>query len=163
MKNVVILSISLLLLSACSRSFDGSYNPPLLYKIDIQQGNVIEQKMLDKLKPGMDKNQVKFIMGTPVLIDPFHNERWEYIYSFQKGGGVREQRHITLHFKEEKLSFISGDIEVSNLPRAEKEIISEDEAVIVPKSATKKEEKGFFGKRRVFLESCGIKLLPTNI
>ena len=146
MKNVVILSISLLLLSACSRSFDGSYNPPLLYKIDIQQGNVIEQKMLDKLKPGMDKNQVKFIMGTPVLIDPFHNERWEYIYSFQKGGGVREQRHITLHFKEEKLSFISGDIEVSNLPRAEKEIISEDEAVIVPKSATKKEEKGFFGK-----------------
>ena len=146
MKNLVILSISLILLTACSRSFDGSYNPPLLYKIDIQQGNVIEQEMLDKLRPGMDKNQVKFIMGTPVLIDPFHNERWEYIYSFQKGGRVREQRHITLHFEDDKLAFISGDVEVSNIPRAEKEIITEEQAVVVPESSRKKEEKGFFGK-----------------
>jgi outer membrane protein assembly factor BamE len=145
MKKLVVLCISLIFLGACSRSFDGGYNVPLLYKIDIQQGNVIEQKMLDKLKPGMDKNQVKFIMGTPVLIDPFHNERWEYIYSFQKGGGVREQRHITLHFEEDKLAYISGDIEVSNVPRpSESEIITEEDAVIVPKS--EKKEKGFFGR-----------------
>ena len=61
----------MILLAACSRSFDGGYNVPLLYKIDIQQGNVIEQDMINKLKPGMDKNQVKFIMGTPVIVDPF--------------------------------------------------------------------------------------------
>lgn len=116
----------------------------MLYKVDIQQGNVIEQKMLDRLKPGMDKNQVIFIMGTPVLVDPFHNNRWEYIYSFQKGGGVREQRHITLHFEEEKLTHVSGDIEVNHVPRDENKIITEEEAVVVPQS--KKEEKGFFGK-----------------
>lgn len=144
MKKLVIFCISLIFLNACSRSFDGGYNIPLLYKIDIQQGNVIEQKMLDRLKLGMDKNQVQFIMGTPVLIDPFHNERWEYIYSFQEGGGVREQRHITLHFEEDKLSHITGDIETSSGPRSETNTITEEEAVIVPES--KNEEKGFFGR-----------------
>ena len=69
--------------------------------------------------------QVKFIMGTPILIDPFHNERWEYIYSFQEGGTVREQRHITLHFENDKLAYISGDIEISNIPRQEHKIITE--------------------------------------
>ena len=112
--------------------------------MDIQQGNVIDQEMLNQLKPGMDKKQVKFIMGTPVLIDPFHNERWEYIYSFQEGGTVREQRHITLHFENDKLAYISGDIEISNIPRQENKIITEENAIIVPKSD--KEEKGFFGR-----------------
>jgi outer membrane protein assembly factor BamE len=144
MKNIIIFYLSLIFLAACSRSFDGGYNLPLLYKIDIQQGNVVEQDMINKLKPGMNKNQVKFIMGTPVLIDPFHNERWEYIFSFQEGGGVRKQRHITLHFEDDKLTHVSGDIEASNTPRIENEIVTEDEAILVPKST--KEEKGFFGK-----------------
>ena len=140
----ILIFISLCLLCACSRSYDGGFNAPLLYKIDIQQGNVVDQEMLDQLKPGMDKKQVKFIMGTPVLIDPFHNERWEYIYSFQEGGTVREQRHITLHFENDKLAYISGDIEISNIPRQEYKIITEENAIIVPKSD--KEEKGFFGR-----------------
>lgn len=145
MKKLVLVCISLILLSACTRSFDGGYNMPLLYKIDIQQGNVIEQDMIDKLKPGMDKNQVKFIMGTPVIVDPFHNERWEYIFSMQKGGGVRKQRHITLHFDEdEKLTHVSGDVEVSNVPRVENDIVTEKEAIVVPK--VEKKEKGFFGR-----------------
>ena len=147
MKNLFILGISLLLLTACTRGFDGSLNPPLLYKIDIQQGNVINQEMISKLKPGMDKNQVKFILGTPVIIDPFHSERWEYIYSFQKGGGVREQRHITVHFDDDKLSYLSGDIEVSDVPVVQSNIVTEEEAIVVPDDARKKkEEKGFFGK-----------------
>ena len=146
MKKLALLCIPLILLGACSRSFDGGYNVPLLYKIDIQQGNVIEQEMLNKLKPGMDKNQVKFIMGTPVIIDPFHNDRWEYVFSMQKAGGVREQRHITLHFDEdEKLTHVSGDVEVSSTPIAENDIVTEDEAVSVPEGSYK-EEKGFFGK-----------------
>ena len=140
----ILIFISLCLLCACSRSYDGGFNAPLLYKIDIQQGNVVDQEMLDQLKPGMDKKQVKFIMGTPVLIDPFHNERWEYIYSFQEGGTVREQRHITLHFENDKLAYISGDVEISNIPRQENKIITEENAIIVPKSD--KEEKGFFGR-----------------
>ena len=78
MKHSLAILIFLLTTTACSRSFDGGYNLPLLYKIDIQQGNVIEQEMLDKLQPGMDKDQVQFIMGTPVIVDPFHKDRWEY-------------------------------------------------------------------------------------
>ena len=144
MMRFILIFISLCLLCACSRSYDGGFNVPLLHKIDIQQGNVVDQEMLDQLKPGMDKKQVKFIMGTPVLIDPFHNERWEYIYSFQEGGTVREQRHITLHFENDKLAFISGDIEISNIPRQEYKTITEENAIIVPISD--KEEKGFFGR-----------------
>ncbi|MEM7026964.1 MAG: outer membrane protein assembly factor BamE [Pseudomonadota bacterium] len=143
MKNLLPLILLFILLSACSRSFDGGYNVPLLYKIDVQQGNVIEQEMLDKLRPGMDKQQVQFIMGTPVIVDPFHSERWEYIYSYQKGGGVREQRHVTLHFVDEKLSHISGDIEVSTLPRTENDIVT-DETFVVPEK--EKKEEGFFGR-----------------
>ncbi|HIF50510.1 MAG TPA: outer membrane protein assembly factor BamE [Thiotrichaceae bacterium] len=143
MKNIFLICISLILLAACSRSFDGGYNLPLLYKIDVQQGNVITQDMLNKLRPGMNPNQVKFIMGTPVIVDPFHNERWEYIYSFQEGGGVREQRHVTIHFEDEKLTHVSGDIKVSHLPRVENAIVTEEEAIIVPPS---EEEKGFFGR-----------------
>jgi outer membrane protein assembly factor BamE len=144
MVKFILISFFLCLLCACSRSYDGGFNAPLLHKIDIQQGNVIDQKMLNRLKPGMDKKQVKFIMGTPVLIDPFHSERWEYIYSFQKGGTVREQRHITLHFENDKLAFISGDIEISNIAKQENEIITEEKTIIVPESDTKK--KGFFGR-----------------
>ena len=140
----ILIFISLCLLCACSRSYDGGFNAPLLHKIDIQQGNVVDQKMLDQLKSGMNKKQVKFIMGTPVLIDPFHNERWEYIYSFQQGGTVREHRHITLHFENDKLAYISGDIEISNIPRQEYKIITDESAIIVPISD--KEEKGFFGR-----------------
>jgi outer membrane protein assembly factor BamE len=143
MKKLVLFCISLVFLGACSRGFDGSYNTPLLYKVDIQQGNVIEQDMLDRLKPGMDKNQVKYIMGTPVLIDPFHNNRWEYIYSFQVGGGIREQRHITLHFEDDKLNRVTGDIIPADGTRNANEIV-EAEAVVVPNS--KKQEKGFFGR-----------------
>ena len=143
MMRFILIFIALCLLCACSRSYDGGFNAPLLHKIDIQQGNVIDQEMLDQLKPRMNKKQVKFIMGTPVLIDPFHNERWEYIYSFQEGGTVREQRHITLHFENDKLAFISGDIEISNIPKQEYKIITEENAIIVPISD--KKEKGFFG------------------
>ena len=132
------------LICGCSRGYDGGFNAPLLHKIDIQQGNVINQEMLNKLAPGMNKKQVKYIMGTPVIIDPFHNERWEYIYSFQEGGKVRKQRHITLHFENGKLAHISGDIEVSNIPRRKEEIVTEDNAIIVPES--EQEQKGFFSR-----------------
>ena len=140
----ILIAFFLCLLYGCSRSHDGGFNAPLLYKIDIQQGNVINQEMLNKLEPGMDKKRVKFIMGTPVIIDPFHNERWEYIYSFQEGGKVREQRHITLQFEDNKLAYISGDIEVSNISKRKDEIITEENAISVPKSD--EEEKGFFGR-----------------
>ena len=66
--------------------------------------------MIDKLKPGMEKNQVRAIMGTPALADPFHPDRWEYIYTFTKGAEQRQQRRVTIYFEDEKLTYVEGDI-----------------------------------------------------
>ena len=52
------------------------------YKIDVQQGNYVTQDMVEKLKPGMTRSQVKFLLGTPLVVDPFRNDRWDYVYLY---------------------------------------------------------------------------------
>lgn len=120
-------------LIACTSVEQGYVKPPLVYRIDIQQGNEITQAMLNKLRVGMDERQVKFIMGTPLLIDPFHPDRWEYLYFNQEGGDDAESRHISLYFKDKKLSHIKGDVKVSFLPIQDDEKNTE-KSVNVPKS-----------------------------
>lgn len=88
---------------------DGTIKLPLVYRIDIDQGNTIKQSMIDKLEAGMNKEKVNFIMGTPLLVDPFHSNRWDYIHSIEPNSGERSQRRITLYFKDDKLSHITGD------------------------------------------------------
>jgi outer membrane protein assembly factor BamE len=127
-----------LLLSACS--YNGSVNLPGVYRIDIQQGNVLEQPMLDKLKAGMDKNLVEFILGTPALIDPFHTEQWEYFFSMAEEGDVPQQRHLRVHFVDNKLSYISGNVVVSN--RDMTDSILQSRTVDVP--ADRRRNEGFF-------------------
>jgi outer membrane protein assembly factor BamE len=102
------LLLLIVLLAGCSRmpSFPG-LGP---HKIDIQQGNYVTQDMVAKLKPGMTRNQVKFALGTPLVADPFHNDRWDYVYVMQKKGRVVEQRRIVVVFKEDKLERIDGDV-----------------------------------------------------
>jgi len=80
------------------------------HKIDIQQGNYVTQEMVSKLKPGMSKSQVRFALGTPLVTDPFHADRWDYVYVQQKRGRIVEQRHIAVIFKDEKLVRIDGDV-----------------------------------------------------
>ena len=80
------------------------------YKVDIQQGNYVTQDMVEKLKPGMTKSQVRFALGTPLVTDPFHNDRWDYVYVLQQKGRVTEQRHIIVVFSEDKLLRIDGDV-----------------------------------------------------
>jgi outer membrane protein assembly factor BamE len=89
---------------------------PGVHKIDIQQGNVITQEMVDKLKPGMTKNQVKFVLGTPAIADAFHQNRWDYVYSLQPGGGERQQQRLTLFFDDDKLTRIEGDVKPAAAP-----------------------------------------------
>lgn len=79
------------------------------HKIDIQQGNVITQEMIDKLQPGMTRNQVRFILGTPLLVDPFRTDRWDYVYSMKKGGEVIEQRQLKVFFADDKMVRVEGD------------------------------------------------------
>jgi outer membrane protein assembly factor BamE len=99
-------------LCSCAR-YDADYKLPGVYRLNIQQGNVLEQEMLDKLRPGMNKNQVRFIMGTPAINDPFHSERWDYIYTRSVNGGQRRQVHLTMYFEDEKLAYLEGDVVAS--------------------------------------------------
>lgn len=131
---IIILASATLVLSACS-----SLSVPGAHKIDIQQGNVVTQDMIDKLKPGMDKSQVRFVLGTPPIVDVFHQERWDYVYSFQKGGGDREQRRISLFFENEQLARMEGDVVPGTGNRDQQ--TSKETVVTVPDSNQK---KGFF-------------------
>ncbi len=98
---------SSLLLTACGGI--GALDFPGVYKIGIPQGNIITQDMVDQLRPGMTKRQVIFVMGTPLVRDPYHQDRWDYIYSYQPGGGVRGQERISVEFVDDRLVSMSGD------------------------------------------------------
>ncbi len=80
------------------------------YKMDIQQGNVVTSEMLLKLRPGMTKSQVQFIMGTPLLVDSFHTNRWDYFYQLSKQGKIVNQRRVILDFDGDALARVRGDV-----------------------------------------------------
>jgi outer membrane protein assembly factor BamE len=82
---------------------------PGVYKIDVPQGNIVTQEMVNQLHTGMNKHQVSYAMGTPLVVDVFHPDRWDYIYSFQQGGHKPEQHHVTLYFENDQLTRIEGD------------------------------------------------------
>ena len=80
------------------------------YKIDIQQGNFVSPEMVGQLKPGMSKEQVRFVLGTPLLTDIFHGDRWDYVYWREASSGKREQRKLAVFFADGKLTRLDGDI-----------------------------------------------------
>ncbi len=89
---------------------------PWVYSLDIQQGNIINQDMIDQLRPKMTKRQVLYIMGSSMLVDIFHQERWDYLYSEQPGGESRKQKRLSLFFKDDLLAGVQGDFRPSSLP-----------------------------------------------
>jgi outer membrane protein assembly factor BamE len=89
------------------------------FKMDIQQGNVVTSKMLLKLRPGMTKRQVKYIMGTPLIEDSFHNNRWDYFYQLRKEGKIISQRRVILDFEQELLARVRGDVVPEGTPGAD--------------------------------------------
>ncbi len=97
------LLLSLLALGACS-SFSFPYRP------DVQQGNVLTQETIDRLRLDMSTREVRYLLGSPLLIDPFHANRWDYCYSTRQGNTTTAQRHVILYFQNEHLLRIEGDI-----------------------------------------------------
>ncbi len=89
-----------ILVSACAEWL------PEAHRIDLQQGNTIKLEQLEQLEIGMDKQEVLEIMGYPMLSDPFHNQRWDYIYRFVPGRGFERKSRLTLFFKNDKLKSI---------------------------------------------------------
>ncbi|HZQ75321.1 MAG TPA: outer membrane protein assembly factor BamE [Burkholderiales bacterium] len=92
------------------------------YRIDIQQGNYVTQEMVSQLKAGMTKEQVQNTLGTPLLTDVFHADRWDYVYSLDAADGRREGRKLTVYFQDGKLARVEGDV----VPAAPKEGAAKD-------------------------------------
>lgn len=128
----------------CAACSNYSANLPSIkpYKMDIQQGNVVTSKMMMQLRPGMTKSQVRFIMGTPLIVDPFHADRWDYLYRMQKGGKLIEQRHVILDFENDKLKGVRGDV----IPAGTGEPVPSEGSKPAAKPAAKQKEKSLLDK-----------------
>ena len=81
-----------------------------IHKIDIQQGNVLTCDMVNQVKAGMSRKQVRFLLGDPTITDPFHHDRWDYPYSFHSGikGSLPERHHVTVFFDGDKVIRINN-------------------------------------------------------
>jgi outer membrane protein assembly factor BamE len=120
------------------------------YRPDIQQGNFVSQEMLAQLKVGQTRDQVKFILGTPLLTDIFHGDRWDYPFYLARGNGELTTARVTVYFKDDKVAKFDG----GNLP-TEKEYIAriagpsriapKDPPKDTPKDPAKVEDKGAVG------------------
>jgi len=132
------------------------------YRIDVQQGNVLTQEMVSQLRPGLTKDQVRFILGTPVLVDMFHANRWDYFYWMKKGNTTKvETRRFSAYFDDDgKLVRVAGDVaaagptDTAALPEARiREIdlgsLPTDGSAVVPPP----DEPGFFGR---MMDSVGL-------
>jgi outer membrane protein assembly factor BamE len=80
------------------------------YRIQIQQGNFISQDMVAQLKKGMSREQVRFVLGTPLVTDIFHADRWDYVFYRELPAGKREQRNLAVFFKDGVLERLAGDV-----------------------------------------------------
>jgi outer membrane protein assembly factor BamE len=176
MKKIILAAAALL--AACSFS-----NPVKPYKIDVQQGNVVTQDMVAKLRPGMTKAQVRYILGSPLLTDIFHGNRWDYVYRYQKDGKLTEERKLSVYFEGDLLVKVGGDVvpgspedlkpaepkvELPETPPVQSKPLPPEDGATPPapgesapaktpppaaKPAPAEEEKGFFGK---LLEKVGL-------
>jgi outer membrane protein assembly factor BamE len=87
---------------------------PGVHKIAIQQGNIVTQDMIDQLKPGMTRRQVRYVMGNPLIEDTFSPDRWDYFYSMIAPNGDVTKERVSIYFKDDQLSHFSGDFIPSN-------------------------------------------------
>ncbi len=143
------------------------------YKIDIQQGNVVSQAMVSKLKAGMTRAQVRYALGSPLIVDMFRTDRWDYVYMYQKQGREPQRHRITIIFEDDRLVRIEGDVVPTYGAKEPETSVAAPQLVTPPASKPDteadakpapakpdsgedqekpKEEKGFFGR---MLEKIG--------
>jgi outer membrane protein assembly factor BamE len=85
-------------------------NVPFVHRLEIRQGNIVTQDMVARLEPGMSKQQVSHVMGTPLVVDPFRPDEWVYVYRL-KNEDENVQRTVRLTFQEDRLARVSGDVQ----------------------------------------------------
>ncbi len=110
MKRLIVLAAAPFLLSCSGLGDVTSYLKP--FRIDVRQGNLVTQEMVAQLKPGQTREQVRFILGTPLVMDIFHADRWDYVYRFQPGRNDQEfqQRRLIVFFEDGRLARLGGDV-----------------------------------------------------
>ena len=156
-RRIIVTALACFGLTACSSV------PRIIteYRIDVQQGNVLTQEMVAQLRPGLTRDQVRFVLGTSMLSDVFHAQRWDYVYRFQNGRtGAIETRKLAVFFNQEGLlERVTGDVETAreedlNAPVARTQVL--DLGSLPPGSEIPPlppvQEKGFF---RTVLETMG--------
>ena len=122
-------------LSGCSY-----FKLPGVHKFPIQQGNIVTQEMIDQLKPGMTRSQVRFVLGTPLIADTFDQSRWDYWYSVKLPTGFELREQVAVHFTDDALSGITGDYLPSsaNAGVTDKPVTATKEAIGTTKKTVKK-------------------------
>ena len=119
-----------------------------VYKLDIKQGNYVTSDQVDRLKVGQTKQQVRAFLGTPMLTDAFHANRWDYPYEFNRLGRTLEHRQFTVYFVDDKLARWEGD----EMPQSVVELNrAAGEKAMKPEPSA--DDKGFFGKLWDILKS----------
>lgn len=101
-----------LLLGGCSsvsNTARGALTTITPYRVEVVQGNFVSKEQVDALKPGMSRQQVREVLGTTLLADVFHKDRWDYVFTMQRQGVPPQQRRLTLYFKGDFLDHFEGD------------------------------------------------------
>lgn len=154
---LLLIAASSALITACT------YKPGFIneYKIDIQQGNVLTQEMVSQLKPGQTRDQVRFLLGTPLVADVFHQQRWDYVYSYRNGqtGKVESRKFTTFFDNEGRLERVGGDVVVGEAAELTAPVNKNrlvDLGSLSPEAASQplppREEPGYF---RRFMDMLG--------
>jgi outer membrane protein assembly factor BamE len=94
--------------SGCSfNALTDSVNP---YRVEVRQGNYVDQTMISQLRKGMTREQVRFVLGTPLVIDPFRDDRWDYVYAHRPSRGKGESKVLSVFFVDNLLDHVTGDV-----------------------------------------------------
>ncbi len=101
---ILLIALAITCITACS-----AIGFPGVYRIDVEQGNIVTQEKADQLQPGMSRRQVRFILGTPLVEDSFNRDRWDYIYTRRNGLEVLADESLTVFFEGDSLSRVEGD------------------------------------------------------
>ena len=100
--NPLLIAVSAFMLAGC------------IFRIDVQQGNLLEESAIDQVQVGMTRSQVQFLLGTPMVADSFHQDRWDYTYYYRQGRSRdAERRWLIVFFEEDQVTRIEKDAPIT--------------------------------------------------
>ncbi|MGB5833392.1 MAG: outer membrane protein assembly factor BamE [Thiohalocapsa sp.] len=115
---------------------------PFVYKMTVQQGNLISEEMVDQLQLGMTKSQVRYLLGTPLLADMFHTNRWDYTYTIRRGHKPMQMKRLTVFFADDALTRIDGAMQ----PNPSRALAADEELEVVVKVPDWRNNRGLINR-----------------